>query len=29
MDDLEKIDICDGDVPWPTYVSVCLNTSKK
>jgi hypothetical protein len=29
MDDLEKIDIGDGIVPWPTYVSVHLNTSQK
>jgi hypothetical protein len=29
MDDLEKLDIGDGVVPWPTYVSACLNTSQK
>jgi hypothetical protein len=29
MDDLEKIDIGDGVVPRPTYVSVHLNTSQK
>jgi hypothetical protein len=29
MDDIEKIDIGDGVVPWPTYVSVRLNTSQK
>jgi hypothetical protein len=29
MDDLEKLDIGDGVVPWPTYLSACLNTSEK
>jgi hypothetical protein len=29
MDDLEKVDIGDGVVPRPTYVSVCLNTGQK
>jgi hypothetical protein len=29
MDDLEKVDIGDGVVPWPTYVSVRLNTGQK
>jgi hypothetical protein len=29
MDDVEKIDIGDGVVPWPTYVSAHLNTSQK
>jgi hypothetical protein len=29
MDDLEKIDIGDGVVPQPTYVSARLNTSQK
>jgi hypothetical protein len=29
MDDLEKIDIGDGVVPQPTYVSACLNMSQK
>jgi hypothetical protein len=29
MDDLEKVDIGDGVVPWPTYVSAHLNTSQK
>jgi hypothetical protein len=28
MDDLEKVDIGDGVVPRPTYVSVRLNTSQ-
>jgi hypothetical protein len=28
MDDLEKVDIGDGVVPWPTCVSVHLNTCK-
>jgi hypothetical protein len=28
MDDLEKIDIGDGVIPQPTYVSVCLNTGQ-
>jgi hypothetical protein len=27
MDDLEKVDIGDGVVPQPTYVSARLNTS--
>jgi hypothetical protein len=29
MDDLEKVDIGDGVIPQPTYVSVRLNTSQK
>jgi hypothetical protein len=29
MDNLEKVDIGDGVVPRPTYVSACLNTSQK
>jgi hypothetical protein len=29
MDDLEKIDIGDGVVPRPTYVTVRPNTSEK
>jgi hypothetical protein len=29
MDDLEKVDIGDGVIPRPTYVSVHLNTSQK
>jgi hypothetical protein len=29
MDDLEKLDIGDGVVPWPTYVSAHLSTSQK
>jgi hypothetical protein len=29
MDDLEVMDIGDGVVPRPTYVSACLNTSQK
>jgi hypothetical protein len=29
VDDLEKIDIGDGVVPRPTYVSARLNTSQK
>jgi hypothetical protein len=29
MDDLENVDICDGVVPQPTYVSACLNMSQK
>jgi hypothetical protein len=29
MDDLDKIDIGDGVVPWPTYVSARLNPDKK
>jgi hypothetical protein len=28
MDDLEKVDICDGVVSRPTYVSAHLNTSQ-
>jgi hypothetical protein len=28
MDDIEKIDIGDGVIPWPTYVSARLNTSQ-
>jgi hypothetical protein len=29
MDGLEKIDIGDGVIPWPTYVSARLSTSQK
>jgi hypothetical protein len=29
MDDLEKIDIGDGVIPRPTYVSAHLNMSQK
>jgi hypothetical protein len=29
MDDIEKVDIGDGVIPWPTYVSARLNTSHK
>jgi hypothetical protein len=29
MDDLEKVDIGDGVVPQPTYVSARLNMSQK
>jgi hypothetical protein len=29
MDDLEKVDICDGVIPRPTYGSAHLNTSQK
>jgi hypothetical protein len=29
MDDLEKVDIGDGVIPRPTYVSACLNTGEK
>jgi hypothetical protein len=29
MDDLEKVDIGDGVVPRPTYVSAHLNMSQK
>jgi hypothetical protein len=29
MDNLEKVDIGDGVVPRPTYVSACLNMSQK
>jgi hypothetical protein len=29
MDDIEKLDIGDGVVLRPTYVSLCLNTSQK
>jgi hypothetical protein len=29
MDDLEKVDIGDGVVPRPTYVSARLSTSQK
>jgi hypothetical protein len=28
MDDLEKVDIGDGVIPQPTYVSARLNTSQ-
>jgi hypothetical protein len=28
MDDLEKVDIGDGIVPRPTYISACLNMGK-
>jgi hypothetical protein len=29
MDDLEEVDICDGVISRPTYVSACLNMSQK
>jgi hypothetical protein len=29
MDDLEKVDIGDGVIPQPTYVSARLNTKQK
>jgi hypothetical protein len=29
MDDLEKVDIGDGVIPRPTYVSACLSKSQK
>jgi hypothetical protein len=29
MDDLEKVDIGDGVIPRPSYVSARLNTSQK
>jgi hypothetical protein len=29
MDDLEEIDISDGVIPWPTYVSACLDVNQK
>jgi hypothetical protein len=29
MDDLDKVDIGDGVIPRPTYVSACLNSDKK
>jgi hypothetical protein len=29
MEDLEKVDIGDGVIPRPTYVSACLSMSKK
>jgi hypothetical protein len=29
MDDLEKVDIGDGVIPRPTFVSARLNTSQK
>jgi hypothetical protein len=29
IDDFEKVDIDDGVIPWPTFVSACLNTSQK
>jgi hypothetical protein len=29
MDALEKVDIGDGVIPQPTYVSACLNTCQK
>jgi hypothetical protein len=29
MDDLEKVDIGDGVIPRPTYVSARLNSSQK
>jgi hypothetical protein len=29
MDDMEKIDIGDGVIPQPRYVSAHLNTSQK
>jgi hypothetical protein len=28
MDNLEKVDIGDGVIPWPTYVSAHVNTSE-
>jgi hypothetical protein len=28
MDDLDKVDIGDGVIPRPTYVSACLNPHK-
>jgi hypothetical protein len=29
MDDLDKVDICDGIIPQPTYVSARLNPDLK
>jgi hypothetical protein len=29
MNDIEKVDISDGVIPQPTYVSAHLNTSQK
>jgi hypothetical protein len=29
MDDLEEVDIGDGVISQPTYVSACLNTGQK
>jgi hypothetical protein len=29
MDDLDEVDIGDGVISWPTYVSAHLNTSQK
>jgi hypothetical protein len=29
IDDLEKVDTCEGVVPQPTYVSAHLNTGQK
>jgi hypothetical protein len=29
MDDLEEIDICDGVIPWPTFVSAHLDVNQK
>jgi hypothetical protein len=29
MDDIEKVDIGDGVISRPTYVSACLNMSQK
>jgi hypothetical protein len=29
MDDLEKVDIGDGVIPWPTHVCAHLNTCQK
>jgi hypothetical protein len=29
MDDLERVDIGDGVIPRPTYVSAHLNTGQK
>jgi hypothetical protein len=29
MEDLEKVDIGDGVIPRPTYVSACLSMSEK
>jgi hypothetical protein len=29
MDDIEEVDIGDGVISWPTYVSARLNTGQK
>jgi hypothetical protein len=29
MDDLDRVDIYDGVIPWPTYVSTCLTPGQK